>query len=461
MSHRPDKAQVLITCLSGYGHVEKLRAVAAGLVQLGYPVTFMTASVYRKGIESIGAAFVPLRGSGDMDMDRLDESHPEFWKMPQGTKRHEYAFNTFVVGPIPDSHHSVQDLLADFRKGGNEHVVIIQDTGFLGNNPILLGAEGIRPPVIGLGTARLQMKSIDTGPFNSGLPPDSSPEGRIRNIAAQKEVEKNLVGVQSVYEEKLKSVGVAPAQHIPFYMDSMVILPDRFLQMSIASLEYPRSDLPESVKFIGAVAKTGGDKSSLGAVQEGNSLPDWWDAIVKHERPLVVVSQGSKSTDPEKLLLPAIRALKDKDVTVVAALVTVKNLDGFDMPANVHVIKFIPFHEIFKYTDILITNGGYGAVQQALYCGVPMVLSGVGKDHTETNARVAWTGAAVNLACEYPEPGRVGAAVDAILPGESKYRVRALELSKEYLLHGDPIGAIADTIDELAKTGGVHRNGSA
>lgn len=450
-----EKPQVLVTCLSGYGHVEKLRAIAAGLVQRGYPVTFTTASVYRKGIESVGAVFTPLQGSGDVDMDRLDESHPEFWKMPQGKERHEFAFKTFVIGPIADSHSTVLSLLREFKDRGRHRVVILQDTGFLGNNPMLLGAPGIRAPVIGIGTARLPMKSVDTAPFNSGLPPDSSEEGRKRNVALQDEAERSLADAQAAHEQIVRHIGVPSSREIPFYMDSMVTLPDRFLQMSIKSLEYPRSDMPSNIRFIGAVAKTGGGEksSSLGAVSEQSALPSWWEEILRHERPLVVVSQGSKSTDAEALILPTIRALQDMDVLVVATLVTVKGLGDFELPPNVRTAKFIPFHELFQHTDIAITNGGYGAVQQALYCGVPMLLSGEGKDHSATNTRVAWTGAAINLACSHAEPDKVRSAVEEILRKDSSYRARALELSKEYRLHEDPIGEISATIDELASSG--------
>lgn len=444
--------QVLITCLSGYGHVEKLRAIASGLVQRGYPVTFTTASVYRKGIEAVGARFVPLQGTGDVDMDRLDESHPEFWSMPPGKARHEFAFKTFVVGPVEGAHRTVQDILSEYKSQGQHRVIILHDTGFLGNVPILLGAPGIRAPVIGIGTARLAMQSIDTPPFNSGLPPDSSDEGRKRNQALQKETEENLSGVQNAFIDIVRSVGVPQSTSVPFYMDAPITTPDRFLQMSIASIEYERSDMPPNLRFIGAVANTGGGKTSaaLGAVAEDNNFPSWWDEVLAHKKPLIVVSQGSKSTDAEELIMPTIRALADKDVLVVATLVTVKSLGDLELPSNVRSAKFIPFHELFKHTDIAITNGGYGAVQQALYCGVPMVLSGEGKDHTATNARVAWSGAAINLASHHASTEDVRNAVEKILPADSKYRKRAAELAQEYRSHPDPIGTIAATIDELA-----------
>ena len=452
MAPNNTKPEVLMTCLPGYGHVEKMRAIAAGLIDKGYSVTFVTASVYQKGIESTGARFVSLKPAADIDMDRLDETHPEFWNMPQGKERHEYAFKTFVIGPVKDSHLTVQDILIMYKNQGKEHVVILQDTGFLGNAPVLLRATGLRAPIIGIGTARLAMQSIDTPPFNSGLPPDSSGEGRKRNIALQQEVEERFANLQSGYENILQSLGVSALKQIPFYMDSQVVLADRFLQMSIPSIEYPRSDLPSNIRFIGALATTGGRQtsSSLGNVSEANNLPLWWNEVLAHSRPLIVVSQGSKSTNPAELILPTIRALALLDVLVVATLVTVKSLpDDFEVPANVRTAKFVPFHELFKHTDIAITNGGYGAVQQALYLGVPMILSGEGKDHTATNARVAWSGAAINLACEFPEPDRVRDAVLEILKPESGYKRRAKELAEEYRQMGDPMEKIAETIDEL------------
>jgi UDP:flavonoid glycosyltransferase YjiC (YdhE family) len=44
--------------------------------------------------------------------------------------------------------------------------------------------------------------------------------------------------------------------------------------------------------------------------------------------------------------------------------------------------------------DALVTNGGYGSVNQALSFGVPLVTAGTGEDKADVNARVAWSGSA-------------------------------------------------------------------
>jgi hypothetical protein len=46
---------------------------------------------------------------------------------------------------------------------------------------------------------------------------------------------------------------------------------------------------------------------------------------------------------------------------------------------------------------VMVTNGGYGGVQMALSYGVPLVVAGASEDKPEVGARVAWSGAGLNL----------------------------------------------------------------
>jgi UDP:flavonoid glycosyltransferase YjiC (YdhE family) len=42
--------------------------------------------------------------------------------------------------------------------------------------------------------------------------------------------------------------------------------------------------------------------------------------------------------------------------------------------------------------DLLVTNGGYGTVQQSLCAGVPMIISGIGQDKLHTGSLINYTG---------------------------------------------------------------------
>jgi UDP:flavonoid glycosyltransferase YjiC (YdhE family) len=68
------------------------------------------------------------------------------------------------------------------------------------------------------------------------------------------------------------------------------------------------------------------------------------------------------------------------------------------VPANARVAEFIPFDDLLPHIDVLVSNGGYGGVQQTLGHGVPMVLAGEAADKAEVTARAAWAGVAINLA---------------------------------------------------------------
>ena len=102
------------------------------------------------------------------------------------------------------------------------------------------------------------------------------------------------------------------------------------------------------------------------------------------------------------------RALADDDVLVVA---TTGGPDPAPLrrglPANVRLERFVPHHLLLPHVDVMVTNGGYGGVQQALANGVPLVVAGDSEDKPEVAARVQWSGAGVNLHTGRPSPAMV------------------------------------------------------
>lgn len=244
--------------------------------------------------------------------------------------------------------------------------MILHDTSCLGAMPLGLGAPGVRPAaVIGIGIVPLTMSSTDTGPFGVGLPPDASPEGRARNIEANRAVQGAFAEIRSLAAETARATGAT--RELPFFPDATVTVPDRYLHLSIEDLEYPRSDAPTSLRFVGAVR----DERSTPSVP----LPEWWPEV------------EAANHDLTELIEPTLEALADLDVLVVATLG--RHAQLADIPANTWVAEFIPFAELLPHASVLVSNGGYGGVQQALQHGVPMVLAGQSEDKIEVTARTA------------------------------------------------------------------------
>ena len=85
------------------------------------------------------------------------------------------------------------------------------------------------------------------------------------------------------------------------------------------------------------------------------------------------------------------------------------------LPANVRLERFVPHDLLLPHVDVMVTNGGYGGVQQALANGVPLVVAGDSEDKPEVAARVQWSGAGINLHTGRPSPAMVARAVRRVL----------------------------------------------
>jgi UDP:flavonoid glycosyltransferase YjiC (YdhE family) len=81
--------------------------------------------------------------------------------------------------------------------------------------------------------------------------------------------------------------------------------------------------------------------------------------------------------------------------------------------------------------NALVTNGGYGSVNQAMSFGIPLVTAGMTEDKADVNARVAWSGVGVNLATNEPTQEALRAAVRTVLDRPA-YRLRASQMADEF-----------------------------
>ena len=91
----------------------------------------------------------------------------------------------------------------------------------------------------------------------------------------------------------------------------------------------------------------------------------------------------------------------------------------------------MPFEWLLPRVNVLVTNGGYGSVNQAMSYGIPLVTAGLTEDKADVNARVAWSGVGINLATNEPTPGALRKAVRTVLDRPA-YRMRATRMADEF-----------------------------
>lgn len=423
--------EVLIASMSPIGHLGPLLNLARGLVDRGDRVTVLTSAARAGMIRAAGARPRALPPQTDIDESRLNESLPGREKT-SGIKRVDFDITNVFVTPMPHQAAALAEAFAETR-----YDAVIVDAMFLGILPFLLGQHAARPPVLAYSTTPLLISSRDTAPPGLGLPPSSSPLGRLRNSALTTLTHRVLLrGCHRAANEALHRMNSRP---LPMFVTDAALLADRFIAPTVPEFDYPRGDLPPHVRYVGAVHP---------ARTQTFTPPPWWGAL-DGERPVVHVTQGTvDNADPRRLLLPTVEALAGEEVTVV---VTTGgrglSVPHTALPTNTHVAEFIPHDVLLPKVDVMVTNGGFGAVQRALSLGVPLVVAGDTEDKPEVAARVAWTGAGVDLRTGTPTRGAIRSAVRDVLD-RAHYRENARRLEVAFTRR-DGVAEIAAVIDEV------------
>lgn len=97
----------------------------------------------------------------------------------------------------------------------------------------------------------------------------------------------------------LSSAGIGLPPLDRFFLEETFAQCDALLQATTTGFEYPRSDLPPWVHFIGSIPPE---------PSPGFEPPDWWSEL-EAGHPVVLVTQGTLTTDPDALLRPTLHAL--------------------------------------------------------------------------------------------------------------------------------------------------------
>lgn len=402
-----------------YGHVAPMITVGRHLVGSGHRVRMLTGSRFADAVTAAGMEHVSLPAGADYDDRDVAAAFPGRDRK-RGIGKLQFDIENVFVSVIPHQYRGLREQLDLAAAQGQPIDAVLAETGFTGIDPLLLERDGDRPPVLVCGVLPLTVSSRDAAPFGLGLPPLTTRLGRLRNRGLNFLVSKVIFGrAQRMAQAQLRELGARP---LPCFVLDGTILAEKTLQLTASGFEYPRSDLRSPVDFVGAVLP------ALGSFEP----PSWW-SDVDGSRPVVHVTQGTIANDDlDALMLPTIRALADRDLLVVATTGDEKTAARLreQVPANVRVAAFLPYDQLLGKVDVMVTNGGYGGVQFALANGVPLVVAGDTEDKPEIAARVAWSGAGINLRTGAPSSLAIGDAVDRIL-NEPGYRAAANRLRDE------------------------------
>lgn len=419
-------ANYLIAASPIPGHVMPLLHVAADLKERGHRVTVLTGAEYRDAVLERKLSAIELP-----DAARPNRDHTGLRGVPallDRWYRGRAEMRSVFIDPLAAQYWALRKALAQERFDA-----VLCDVAFTGALPLLTGHRP-RPWILVCGVGPLTLSSADAPPFGTAWSPRSDlnyePMTWVTHRVMFRDVHTDLNGA-------LAAVDAPPS---PVFLTDWPLLADRLLQFTVPGLEYPRSDLPATVVYTGPVIPKPSDYR--------RGLP-WNPAL--DGRTVVHVSQGTwDNEDLDALVVPTVEALADREDLLVIATTGRQGRTTIPgrVPANACVTDFLPYAELLPNVDVMITNGGYGGVHQALSHGVPLIVAGGSADKPEVAARVGYAGVGINLGTSRPPRAAIARALDGVLAADG-YRTAARRVSRQ-IRDTDAFDRIAETLAGLA-----------
>lgn len=420
-------SRFLFATYPGPGHVGPAAAVVEELTGRGHSVRWYTGRQFAKTVSKSGARFCAMPETLDWDYKNLNAAFPKRTEL-KGLKQGLYDLAEIFVRPLGQHLPALKALLVD-----DPAEVFVSHTAFYGGGWL---HEMGGPPNATLGDTCLQYPSRDAAPSGMGLAPRDGFAGHLRNQCL------NAVGratvlapVTKVAREVRAELGL-PAIKLRF--PEFGLSSYLHIQLSPPGFEYPRSDLPPQVHFVGAPKPP---------PPADFNPPVWWERLME-EKHVVLVTQGTIATDPADLLTPCLASLADRDLFVVATTGGADPALLGGMPSNAVAEKFVPYAALLPHVDLMVSNGGFGSVQLAIAYGIPLVVAGMSEDKKEVTAHVGWSGVGMNLRTNRPTTKSIAEAVERVL-GEPTFRARTAALQAQ-TGGASAARAAADLLEDLA-----------
>ena len=373
------------------GHVNPMVPIVRELVSSGHEVKWINGRKFKKLVESTGAEFILMHQKFDRGEADLYDFFPRLKKL-KGIPMLRFYFKHWLIDPVPFYVRQIEEVLKDFKAD-----LIIGDS--FRNYASFVHERG-GPPFLMVNIFPLMYPSRHLPPQGLGMLPGSTWLSKLKESVLR------YIVYSVAYAPVLKHCNAIRRQlDLPPFISNNFLAEgwkgsSLILHPTIPAFEYSAPDFPDNLHFIGPL---------LLKPKPDYSPPSWWSRIVEKKKKVILINQGTIAKKLEDLIIPAIEGLKGEDFYVIA--VPVQDGQLHDLGPNVFTGSYIPFGNLLPYVDLVITNGGYGGVQNALAHGIPLIVAGATEDKMEVSARVEYMKVGVNLRTNHPAPVQIREAV--------------------------------------------------
>lgn len=405
--------KILFATMPFDGHFNPLTGVALHLKAAGHDVRWYAGARYAATLERLGIPYLPFRRATEINQQNIGELFPERARL-RGPALIRFETRQIFVSNTENFFADVRDIDASFPFD-----VLCCDTAFFAMKLI---KEKMGKRVCAFGVAPSMETAKDVPPSFAGLKPAKTAIGRFVHQGMRAMMERMVMSEgKRMYNGMLVAHGLAPIAGSLF--DVSYRSPDVLFQSGVPGFAYPRRDPNPKVRFAGALLPY---KAAIAA-----PFPQS-EKLRKYER-VVLISQGTiDNKDPNKLIVPALEALKDSGALLIAATgySRTEELRRAYPQDNIIIEDFVDFDSILDHADLFICNGGYGSILLSLSKGVPVLGAGVREGKNDINAHVDYFEVGIDLRTECPGPDDIRRAAARIL-SEPRWKQNAARLRAE------------------------------
>jgi UDP:flavonoid glycosyltransferase YjiC (YdhE family) len=141
--------------------------------------------------------------------------------------------------------------------------------------------------------------------------------------------------------------------------------------------------------------------------------PDW--LTTPTSGPTAYVTLGTVAYGAVEVLRRSVLETAARCARVIVAAGPVADVAALgDLPAHVHVERYLDQAQVLQHVDVAVHHGGTGTTLGCLAAGLPQVITPQGADQHLNAGRLAELGLGEAVSVD-ARPGAVGAAVDRLL----------------------------------------------
>jgi UDP:flavonoid glycosyltransferase YjiC (YdhE family) len=403
--------KILFATMPADGHFNPLTGIAMHFKAKGHDVRWYCSQTYEDKLQKLGIQLHPYKRAQEVNSGNLHTLFPEISNL-KGPKLIKFSFEKFFLDNIENHFLDVKDIY----ENEFEFDMFFCDGALYALQMI---NEKIGKPVYVVGPAPLLEISKDTPPNFLGFTPAKTILGKKMHQIMRYFMDKMVFtdGLK-VYNNMRKAQGLHP--YNSSFWDISTDCSTLFFQSGVPEFEYHRSDLSPKVRFVGALLP----------YKKGIDYYFRYPEKLKQYEKIILISQGTlDNKEQNKLIIPALEALKETNYLLIVTtgyFNTDELRKKYNLP-NIIIEDFIDFEYILDYTDLYITNGGYGGVMLSLSKGVPILASGISEGKNDINAHIRYFKVGIDLKTESPKKDKIKIKTEEILR-DKIYKNNAVKL---------------------------------